>query len=66
MDEQKRKRGGQPKPPEQKLEQRSIRMKPAHWEEWELLGGNEWQRRTMEASAKKRARAAAKKAPKAG
>lgn len=56
--EQPKNKGGRPrKDPAEVLAQRSHRLLPAHWQEFDDLGGIEWLRGMLEKSLRKRRRA---------
>lgn len=46
----KRSRGGQPKPKEQHLVQKSVRMLGSQWAKMERNGGPEWLREVVDAA----------------
>jgi len=48
MEQEKRPRGRPPVPPDEKLEQRSIRLTAAQWAKIEAAGGMEWLRRLID------------------
>ncbi|PTT86156.1 hypothetical protein DBR42_13900 [Pelomonas sp. HMWF004] len=48
MDQPKRGRGRPPKPPEERMEQRSIRLSLAHWAKIDANGGIDWLRGVIE------------------
>lgn len=53
MEQPKRKRGGQEKPDDQKLVQRSIRLLPAQWAKYDAAGGLPWLRDLIDRSRPK-------------
>lgn len=53
MEQEKRKRGGQPKPAEEQKVQRSIRLLPAQWAKYDAAGGIEWLRALIDRSRPK-------------
>lgn len=57
MEQPKNKGGRPPKDPSDRLEQRSHRLLPAHWQEFDTLGGIEWLREQLAKSLRKRQRA---------
>jgi hypothetical protein len=48
MEQPKNPGGRPPKPPDEKLEQRSIRLTPAQWAKYEAAGGIEWLRKLID------------------
>lgn len=48
METPKPARGRPPTPPEDKLELRAMRLKPAHWAKIEAMGGMVWLRRLID------------------
>lgn len=50
MEQPKKPMGRPPKPPDEKLEQRSIRLSKAHWEKFDSHGGIEWLRKLIQRS----------------
>jgi hypothetical protein len=62
MEEPKNKGGRPRKDPSEVLVQRSHRLLPAHWQEFDDLGGIEWLRETLAKSLRKRQRASGRAA----
>ena len=56
MEAPKKPRGRPPKEPGQKQERRAVYLLPSQWAEMAALGGVEWLRTELDASARKRAR----------
>jgi hypothetical protein len=56
MEQSKNPGGRPPLPPDQVKEQRSLRLLPEHWAEYDALGGVEWLRATLAKAAARRRR----------